>query len=59
MKRVYRFAVMNFIGIIGATLTAVSAWSMYFTANKDWFIPMIFGGLLTWFYLEVVAPKGK
>ena len=59
MKRVYRFALMNFIGIIGVTLTAVSVWSMYFTANKDWFIPMIFGGLVTWFYLEVVTPKGK
>lgn len=59
MRRVYRFALMNLIGIVGATLTAVSVWSLYFTANKDWFIPMIFGGLITWFYIEVVTPTNK
>lgn len=55
----YRYALMNFIGIFGTALTAVSVWSLYFTANEDWFIPMVLGGLITWFYIEVVTPKGK
>ena len=59
MKRIYRFALMHFIGIAGATLTAVSVWSLYFTANKIFLLPMIFGGLMTWLYLEVVAPDKK
>ena len=57
MKRVYRFALVNCIGIFGILMTCVSVWCMYFTGNKDWFIPMIFGGLITWFYIEVVTPK--
>lgn len=57
MRRVYRFALMHFIGIAGATLTAVSVWSLYFTANNIFLLPMIFGGLMTWLYLEVIAPK--
>ena len=59
MKRVYRFALMHFIGIAGGTLTAVSVWSLYFTANNIFLLPMIFGGLMTWLYLEVIAPKAK
>ena len=59
MRRVYRFALMNLIGIFGTTLTAVSVWSLYFTANEDWFIPMVLGGLITWFYIEVVTPSNK
>lgn len=50
---------MHFVGIIGASLTAVSVWSLYFTANKIFLIPMIFGALVTWLYLEVVAPENK
>lgn len=59
MKRVYRFALMHFIGIVGSLMTMLSAWSLYFTANKDFVVPMLFGILATWFYIEVVSPKKK
>lgn len=59
MKRVYRFALMHFIGIVGSLMTMLSVWSLYFTANKDFAVPMVIGGLLTWFYIEVVTPKSK
>jgi len=50
---------MNFIGIIGASLTAIGVWSAYFSMNNDWLILAVFGALVTWFYIEVVTPKGK
>jgi len=59
VKRLYRFALINSIGIIGLVLTLVSVWCLYFTANTDWCIPMFIGGLLTWFYAEVVNPNAK
>lgn len=59
MRRVYRFALMNLIGIVGATLTAVGVWSAYFSMNNDWLILAVFGALVTWFYIEVVTPNNK
>lgn len=59
MKKVYRWAVVHFIGIMGAIATATGVWSAYLSMNNDWFILAIFGALVTWFYLEVVAPNNK
>ena len=50
---------MNFIGIVGATLTAVGVWSAYLSMNNDWLILAVFGALVTWFYIEVVTPTKK
>ena len=59
MKRVYRFALVNLIGLVGAVGSMVSVWTMYFTGNIDWLVPFVIFGLITWFYIEVVAPKDK
>jgi len=59
MKRVYRFALVNLIGLVGAVGSMVSVWSMYFTGNKDFLVPFVIFGLITWFYIEVVVPKDK
>jgi uncharacterized membrane protein YfcA len=59
MKKVYRWAIAHFIGIAGMISTAVGAWFAYFTYDKDWFVLSVFGVLITWFYLEVVAPNNK
>jgi len=59
MKKVYRWAIVHFIGIMGAVATATGVWSAYLSQNNDWFILAIFGALVTWFYLEVVAPNNK
>ena len=59
MKRVYRFALVNFIGLVGAVGSMVSVWTMYFTGNRDWLAPFVIFGLITWFYIEVVVPKNK
>ena len=57
MKRAYRFALVNLIGLVGAVGSMVSVWSMYFTGNKDFLVPFVIFGLITWFYIEVVVPK--
>lgn len=59
MKRVYRWAMFNFIGIVGMLATAIGVWCAYFSLNNDWLVLSLFGGLVTWFYLEVVAPNNK
>lgn len=59
VKRVYRFALVNLIGLVGAVGSMVSVWTMYFTGNRDWLVPFVIFGLITWFYIEVVAPKSK
>lgn len=59
MKKVYRWTLVHFIGIAGMVSTAVGVWSAYLSQNNDWFILAIFGALVTWFYLEVVAPNNK
>lgn len=59
MKRVYRFALVNLIGLVGAVGSMVSVWTMYFTGNRDWLVPFVIFGLITWFYIEVVAPESK
>ena len=50
---------MNLIGLVGAVGSMVSVWSMYFTGNKDFLVPFVIFGLITWFYIEVVVPKDK
>ena len=59
MKKVYRWALFHFIGIMGAIATCTGVWSAYLSQNNDWFILASFGALVTWFYLEVVAPTKK
>lgn len=59
MKKVYRWAMFNFIGIMGMLSTAIGVWCAYFSLNNDWLVLSLFGGLVTWFYLEVVAPNNK
>tara|TARA_R110001632_G_scaffold68587_3_gene160703 strand:- start:1854 stop:2048 length:195 start_codon:yes stop_codon:yes gene_type:complete len=59
LKRVYRFALINLLGIVGSIGTMLSVMSLYFTANNDFLVPMVFFGLITWFYIEVVVPNNK
>ena len=59
MKKVYRWAIAHFIGIAGMVSTMCGAWFSYFTYNNDWLVLSLFGALVTWFYLEVVAPNNK
>ena len=59
MKRVYRFAIINFIGLVGLFGFMCSVWGLYFSGNTDYFVGVVFGSLLTWFHIEVVAPKDK
>tara|TARA_R110000744_G_scaffold23967_1_gene60511 strand:+ start:468 stop:656 length:189 start_codon:yes stop_codon:yes gene_type:complete len=59
LKRVYRFALINLLGIVGSIGTMLSVMSLYFTANNDFLVPMVFFGLITWFYVEVVIPNKK
>lgn len=59
MKKVYRWALFNFIGIAGMISTMCGVWFAYFSQNKDWWVLALFGALVTWFYLEVVAPNNK
>ena len=59
MKKVYRWAMFNFIGIMGMLATAIGVWGAYFSLNNDWLVLSLFGGLVTWFYIEVVAPNNK
>ena len=59
LKRVYRFALINLLGIVGSIGTMLSVMSLYFTANNDFLVPMVFFGLITWFYVEVVIPNNK
>lgn len=57
MKRVYRFALINLIGLVGLFGFMCSVWGLYFSGNTDYFVGVVFGSLLTWFHIEVVAPK--
>ena len=51
MKRAYRFALVNLIGLVGAVGSMISVWTMYFTGNRDWLVPFVIFGLITWFYI--------
>jgi len=59
MKKVYRWAMFNFIGLMGMTATMVGVWSAYLSMNNDWLVLAFFGALVTWFYIEVVTPNNK
>lgn len=59
MKKVYRWAIFNFIGLMGMLATALGAWFAFFSLNNDWMILSVFGALVTWFYVEVVTPQKK
>lgn len=59
LKRVYRFTIVHMIGLIGGLGIMLSTLSLYFSANSDFLVPMVFFGIVTWFYFEVIAPNNK
>jgi hypothetical protein len=59
MKKVFRYALVNLIGLVSSVCSMVSVWTMYFTGNTDWLVPFVIFGLITWFYIEVVTPNNK